>query len=202
MELQGKKILFLGDSITEGVGASSPETCFVAQVARLSGAVCLNYGIGGTRIARQQTPSLDPSTDRDFCGRVGQMAPDGDAVVVLGGTNDFGHGDAPLGSFDSRGPDTFYGALHTLYAALLEAYPSRPIAILTPIRRSQETRPQRPELSAFVAAIRQVAAAYQLPLLDLYPQEVFLHHLPDGLHPDDAGHRLLAEKIVDFLKTL
>ena len=30
MELKGKKIYFLGDSITEGVGASDAEHCYVS----------------------------------------------------------------------------------------------------------------------------------------------------------------------------
>ena len=47
MQLQNKKINFLGDSITEGSGASEHPKCYVSQVADLSGAVCRNYGIGG-----------------------------------------------------------------------------------------------------------------------------------------------------------
>lgn len=32
MDLEGKKVLFLGDSITEGVGASSKDTCCVSAL--------------------------------------------------------------------------------------------------------------------------------------------------------------------------
>ena len=39
MELKGKKIYFLGDSITEGVGASDTEHCYVSVFGKLSGAV-------------------------------------------------------------------------------------------------------------------------------------------------------------------
>ena len=35
------------------------------------------------------------------------MDSDADVVVVFGGTNDFGHGDAKLGTFESRDPYTF-----------------------------------------------------------------------------------------------
>ena len=51
MELKGKKIYFLGDSITEGVGASDTEHCYVSVFGKLSGAVVKNYGISATRIA-------------------------------------------------------------------------------------------------------------------------------------------------------
>ena len=42
MELKGKKIYFLGDSITEGVGASDAEHCYVSVFGKLSGAIVKN----------------------------------------------------------------------------------------------------------------------------------------------------------------
>ena len=118
MELKGTKINFLGDSITEGAGASAPENKFTMLIEREYEAICQNYGIGGTRIAKQHTPSDNPIFDNDFCSRVADMDADADIVAVFGGTNDFGHGDAPLGIMSDRTPDTFYGALHTLYISL------------------------------------------------------------------------------------
>ena len=60
MELKGKKIAFLGDSITYGVGASCAETSYVGAFAKESGAQVFNFGVSGTRIARQTTPSPPP----------------------------------------------------------------------------------------------------------------------------------------------
>lgn len=113
MKLDGLAINFLGDSITEGCGTSGPEKTFAQVLARschLSAA--RNYGIGGTRIARQRTPSADSRIDRDFCRRAAEMDPNADIIVVFGGTNDFGHGDAPFGTPQDRSPDSFYGACH------------------------------------------------------------------------------------------
>ena len=45
------KINFLGDSITEGVGASAPENNYVSLVGKKTGHEVINYGISGTRIA-------------------------------------------------------------------------------------------------------------------------------------------------------
>ena len=59
MKLNGKKINFLGDSITEGCGTSGKGHFFSDLIAADTGALCRNYGIGGTRIARQQKPSAD-----------------------------------------------------------------------------------------------------------------------------------------------
>ena len=66
MELEKLKINFLGDSITEGVGASTPEKCFVSQIAQKTKAICNNYGISGTRIAKQRNLLEWEKTDRYF----------------------------------------------------------------------------------------------------------------------------------------
>ncbi len=98
MELVGKKINFLGDSITEGVGVSDKEHIFLNLLKREEGlAEARNYGWSATRIARQI--GNDPYNGICYADRYESMKADADAVVVFGGTNDFGHGDAPLGTF-------------------------------------------------------------------------------------------------------
>ena len=216
MELKGTKINFLGDSITEGAGTSSPDRMFTMLIEREYGAICQNYGIGGTRIARQKTATVE-KWDRDFISRVPEMDADADIVVVFGGTNDFGHGDAPLGTMSDRTPYTFYGALHCLYTALTEKYPDVPIVILTPLHRLNEDSPKgdnKPEpvgtLKEYVNIIREVAEYYSFPVLDLYKESglqpkvpvIQQKYIPDGLHPNDDGNAILAHKIARFLETL
>ena len=216
MELKGTKINFLGDSITEGAGTSSPDRMFTMLIEREYGAICQNYGIGGTRIARQKTPT-EEKWDRDFISRVPEMDNDADIVVVFGGTNDFGHGDAPLGTMSDRTPYTFYGALHCLYTALVEKYPDVPVVILTPLHRWNEDCPKgdnKPEpvgtLKEYVNIIREVAEYYSFPVLDLYKESglqpkvpvIQQKYVPDGLHPNDDGNAILAHKIARFLETL
>lgn len=216
MELKGKRINFLGDSITEGVGTSCDTRRFTDILKRrFMLAEARNYGIGGTRYARQTQPSDDPRNDLDFCSRVCEMEVDADIIIVFGGTNDFGHGDAPLGSFSDRTSDTFYGACHVLYTRLIERYPAALIVILTPLHRENEDElhgdgskafPMAP-LSTYVGIIRQVAEFYSLPVLDLFAQSgmqprvsvIKQCYCPDGLHPNDAGHEILAAKIGAFL---
>ncbi|MDD3244292.1 MAG: SGNH/GDSL hydrolase family protein [Eubacteriales bacterium] len=218
MELRGKKINFLGDSITEGHGTSAPDKCFCALIQAAQGCLCRNYGIGGTRIARQGSPSQEAKWDLDFCGRVEEMDPDADIVAVFGGTNDFGHGDAPLGSLRDRTCYTFCGGLHQLYTALIQRYPAAQIVVLTPLHRTNEDNPRGDGnkardvgvLQTYVEIIRQVAEYYSLPVLDLYacsglqPKVPVIQekYVPDGLHPNDAGHEILAAKITAFLQSL
>lgn len=216
MELKGTKINFLGDSITGGAGTSSHDKMFTMLIEREYGAICQNYGIGGTRIARQKTPT-EEKWDRDFISRVPEMDNDADIVVVFGGTNDFGHGDAPLGTMSDRTPYTFYGALHCLYTALIEKYPGVPIVVLTPLHRITEDIPtgdNKPApvgtLKEYVNIIREVAEYYSLPVLDLFKESglqpkipvIQQKYIPDGLHPNDDGNAILAHKIARFLETL
>ena len=52
MELKGKKINFLGDSITQGHGVSSPDKIYHALLKKNAGlAEARNYGKSGTKIA-------------------------------------------------------------------------------------------------------------------------------------------------------
>lgn len=216
MELKGTKINFLGDSITEGAGTSSHDKMFTMLIEREYGAICQNYGIGGTRIARQKTPT-EEKWDRDFISRVPEMDNDADIVVVFGGTNDFGHGDAPIGTMSDRTPYTFYGALHCLYTALTEKYPDVPVVILTPLHRLNEDSPKgdnKPApvgtLKEYVNIIREVAEYYSFPVLDLFKESglqpkipvIQQKYVPDGLHPNDDGNAILAHKIARFLETL
>ena len=215
MDIAGKTVAFLGDSITEGVGASCVENRYTDVFARLTGGVALNYGISGTRIARQKVVTED-LFDRDFNMRVEEMDASADVVVVFGGTNDFGHGDAPIGKFTDNTVYTFYGALHVLYRQLLERFPEKDIIVLTPLHRLSENVtinergiPCEP-LKKYVEAIREVAEYYSLPVLDLWKMSgmqpsvdvIREKYMPDGLHPSDLGAAKIADKLRAFLISL
>ncbi len=218
MKLKGLKINFLGDSITEGVGTSSADAIYHAILkkdANLKEA--RNYGIGGTRFAIQQNPQDDYIDVNSFCERFDKMDDDADVVVVFGGTNDYGHGDATLGCFFDKTPYTFYGACHCLFSGLIKKYLGKTIVIMTPLHRLNETKNtsyEKPEgigtLKEYVDIIREVAQYYSLPVLDLFAtsgmqpaiKEIQEKYMPDGLHPNDEGHMIIAHKLKAFLESL
>ena len=175
MKICGKKVLFLGDSITEGYGTSCEEKSYTNVFARISGAVIYNYGIGGTRIARQHKPTLDkPHHDLNFVDRSLAMNDEADLIVVFGGTNDFKHGDAPIGCFEDRCDTTFYGAMHTLICNLYNKYPTTRVVFMTPLHRTFEHHNEKMynnryvTLKDYVNVIREVCEYYAVPVLDLY----------------------------------
>lgn len=208
MQLKGKTVAFLGDSITEGVGASSQETCFVSVFARSEGAVARNYGIGATRVARQQN-KVSSNDFQDFVSRAESIAADADIVVVFGGTNDYGHGDAPFGSMEDVTADTFCGACNLLFERLNERFPAAVKVALTPLDRADEPPKNKRPLKEYATAVKASALRHGWQVLDLYEMcrsdplvRGVYENLDDGLHPNDRGHALLAEAVASFLKRL
>ncbi len=212
MNLQNKIITVLGDSITEGVGTSAPEHIYQNVLGRMVGAAEVrNFGVSGTRFALQTGENI--TYPDAFVLRAQRMPADSDLVLVFGGTNDFGHGNAPFGEMSDRTADTFCGACHVLFRGLVEKYPAARIVIMTPLQRADQHNPSantgRP-LMDYVDAIIAVAAEYSLPVIDLYRTsgicaDLPVHlemYLPDGLHPNDAGAHRVAERLAGFLSAL
>ena len=203
------KINFLGDSITAGATLKSPEEMYTYLVCKHFGAKENNYGKGGTRIARQDPPD-DPCAE-DFNRRAPTMDKTADFVFVFGGTNDYGHGTAPIGEPDDQSPYTFYGALNTLCRYLTDTYGREKLCFILPLhRRNEEDRygdngakkvPSLP-LCGYVAIIREVLQKYAIEYLDLsqvFTPENVERLTNDGLHPNAEGHRLIARQLIDYL---
>jgi len=208
MKLEGLTIDFLGDSITEGHGTTGPEKVFhqvVKEKYKLNHAY--NYGVGGSRIARQIVPwKENTKVDLTFEVRAEVMDRKVDAVVVFGGTNDYGHGDAPFGSLGSEDIFTFCGAVNSLISKLKRDYPDAKIVFMTPLHRLNETEPSEPDgkiLEDYVNAIRETCKMRDISVIDLFemdpldPADPDL--VPDGLHPNDKGHEIMAQVIAEEL---
>ena len=216
MDINGKVVAILGDSITEGVGVSSKDKRFADVFARITNSKVYNYGISGTRIARQTNPDPNPSFDLNFLERVDGMVEDADLIVVFGGTNDFGHGDARFGVFEDRDEYSFYGAMHSLLRRLISKYPKGRIVFMTPLHRLSEMLDinerglKRHLLKDYVNAIREVCEYYSVPVLDLYSNsgmqpsvEIIKEmYMPDGLHPSDLGAERIANMLSSFVMNL
>ena len=225
MDIKGFKIDFLGDSITEGSGVSDPKNNrFDNRLAVMCGITAKNYGIGGSRLAHQTHPSENPRYDLCFCGRAYNMDKTADMVIVYGGVNDYIHGDAPFGQPGDTTPATYCGAVYFLMNYLRQTYAGKPIVFMTPARcflrkevddlvvstharkRPGIGKPLRP----YVDAILETAKLFHIPALDLYNDlgldphdpEIFDTYTMDGLHFNDAGHAVIAQKLKDFIEAI
>ena len=203
-------INFLGDSITEGCLATRYENSFVPLVGKLLNCKVNEYGIGGSRIAKQINPSLEPKYDLYFGSRVKDLDPQADLTFVFGGTNDYGHGDAPIGKKGDNTPDTFFGAVDLLVNELLKKYKKRQIIFILPLYRIDEDNPygdgyrDKPTLplQGYRDIITEMVESYGITILDIKDQvgrPENTNNFEDGLHPNDNGHRKIAEILVNFI---
>ncbi len=208
------KFNFLGDSMTEGAGAGVPENMYSYLVCKRFGAEELLFGKSGTRIARQHRRT-DPLDDEYFMTRAINMPTDADFTFVLGGTNDYGHGDAPLGERGDKDGYTFYGAFEELVAYLTAHFPKERLCFLLPLprfgqedARGEDGRKEIPvaPLSCYVAVEKEILERYGVEYLDFsadfpLPQTRGETALTvDGLHPNPKGYRILAERVIAYLE--
>jgi len=188
-------ILFQGDSVTDclrdrkdfhGLGGGYP--LYVSRA--MPGVKVLNRGVSGDRAkdlaARWREDCLD-------------LHPD--AVSILIGINDVWR------RYDSDDP-TGDAAFEASYREILEPLRAQQVKILLVVPflldvNAGVTR-MREDLAGKQAVVRRLGGEYGAALLDadeLFRRAVEAQSLPpahfagDGVHPTDAGHRLLAEAI-------
>lgn len=211
-------INFLGDSITQGAGASNLDNCYVSVVGKLLNCTANNYGVGGTRIARQvdKSNNLEPVYDLDFQLRAPDMC-DADLVFVFGGTNDWGHGDAPIGTPTDTNPCTYYGGINNLIAMLTAKYGKDKLHFIIPLHRFGDENPlgegnkKTPSLTlkGYVDILKSVLDANGIPYLDLFynglptpTTNATTEYFADGVHPTDKGHAYIAHRIAEYVQSL
>ena len=175
-----KKILFYGDSITQGYDALRPMNSYASRVADALGMEQINKAVGSevyfadlTAIARTEDPAL---------------------VVVAWGTNDWGVGTR----------DHLLAHAPAALRNLRQKYPDVPFYAILPIWRGdrEETR----EYGRFEQmredvrqAIETVGGITLVDGYDLVPHEPkFFGDL--RLHPNDEGFRLYAENLLKKIR--
>ena len=181
--------LCYGDSIAEGWVASAPALTWPAVAGRSQGLDVVNLGYAGS--ARGEIVTAE------------QLATLPAGVISLAhGTNCW-----------TRTPHSvplFRAGLEAFLEVVRAGHPSTPILAVSPIQRPDaESTPNA--LGATLAALRacfeevigtRIAAGDDA--LELLPgaELVDAKQLPDGIHPDDAGHARLAARVGPAVKAL
>lgn len=204
IDFSDKKIVCLGDSITAASNLENLENyeqmSYPYQLCQILGAKeVVNLGIGGSSIGRYW--------DDAFVDRYRDIPEDADIIIVMGGTNDgFCASERELGSIQEREAKTFAGDLNELLSKLKEDYPEAVIVLATPLSNvlHDMLRKERDYLlpqSAFVKIMNLLADEYGIPVIDLYYSNFLNSHdaaiiynfMPDGVHGNESGYRMLAE---------
>ena len=200
------KIACLGDSITQAVNLEALENYqelawpHILKEA-LGAKAVVNLGIGGSSIGRYWADA--------FVDRYTEIPEDTDLIFVMGGTNDgFCASFVEFGNSGERAPRTFWGDLDELMDDLKENYPDAEVIFLTPLPNSLQDylKAERKYLMSqekFPEVIITLAEEHGMEVFDLYNSNILdghdkdniLHLMPDGVHPNAEGYRILGEHV-------
>ena len=215
-----KKIAFIGDSITAGVGVTGSKA-YHMYISETGDFTCLNYGIGSTGWYLNATGSVlsglgnegvgvavDATGNNNFKNMISKIDSTCDAVVIFGGTNDYGGG-VTMSELDT--------SIRFVLNYIQTNYPTMGILVLTPIHRAfpndvsgEVANTQGLKLSDYVNKIKNVCAEYAVQCVDLYtssglnPENLTnkTTYFTDGIHPNTAGHKKIASQILDYCKQI
>lgn len=199
-----KRPAWLGDSITANNGLATVHYHDILaadwDVERSD-----NLGISGSTIGSRYDA---------MAVRYQAIPEDADFIAVFGGVNDYGR-DQPLGQYGDCDMTTFYGALMMLLTGLQTNWPTVPKLFISAIHIGPDfggsfsavTNGLGYRQSDYEAAIAQMTADYGVPHLSLYRDAGMTFAIPaqaaiysvDTLHPNNAGHRVIARKLQSFL---
>lgn len=188
---KGKRVVFLGDSITDKQHVGTAK-CYWEYLAELLGLEAFSYGINGN-----QMDGLLAQAERLYR----EQADDVDAIIIFGGTNDYNGGvplgewyeevwrnvplpDGKVGSRRYRKPsmdaETFRGRINRLMDYLKTHFPTKQIIVLTPLHRGfaqfsagnvqpEEAYPNRIGIyvDEYVQALKEAGNVWAVPVIDL-----------------------------------
>lgn len=191
------KIAIVGDSISQGIGIPEEqraEFCYPAQLAKILGDSCVikNCSLRGSNIVAK---GFRPYMKQKCYKEALDFKPD--VIIILLGTND-GH---------SRNW-AFKNDFEKDYNALLDSFSSlesKPrIIVGLPIPCFSYGNPKRTDGNVLrkevTPKIEKVAKERNLEVIDFYP--IFENRaslLPDTIHPNKEGAKVLAEFLADWL---
>ena len=201
-----KKWVAFGDSLTERNSKSSQfYHDYIREELNLE---VVNMGSGGSGY------KLKEDTGFAFYQRILNVPQDADFITIFGSLNDSA-ADAPIGSASDVGTDTIAGCVNKTIDNLYSVNPIMPLGIISPTPwNSSVLSDENNRHTQYARMLKEVCEIRGIPFLDLYfesglrPWEssyreiVYSNDGGNGVHPNEIGHRIIAPKIREFIKTL
>lgn len=194
----GRRWTALGTSITAA-------GLYTGPLAAQLGATLTNLGYSGGRISGPASGG-----GLEIYTRVASVPADAELITMEAGINDF-RTSVPLGTPADITTATFHGALFRAGADILAVNPRRVLVYLTPYANSEGSAPDWDTPNAngntlvqFQQAVRDIAARLGCPVIDVGAEsglsaQTATFYLSDGLHPNAAGGKRMADFIYDRL---
>jgi acyl-CoA thioesterase-1 len=202
------RVACIGDSITAGVGASSLSKDWVSDLGALLGpsVTIANYGVSGTTMMKQSDSSYWNTGDLPmvdtFVRNTGANA--SAAVIIMLGTNDSKDSATGVDNWTATAPTRYAADYNSMIDELLALTPTAQVflALPPPAFANGYAIDGTVIASQIVPIIRGVAADRQLPIIDIQTALTGMSSLfPDGVHPNDMGHMLIATAMEEGLRT-
>lgn len=202
--LAGKKWVVVGDSLTEANRRATKN--YHDYVAEETGVSVVNMGRSGTGYKKSEDENLA------FYQRILDIPSDADIVTIFGSGNDLS---LTLGTVDDTGTDTICGCIKQTIENLFTIIPGARLGIVLPTPWINHPPSDKDcAMAKYCEALKEIAGYYSIPVLDLYYgsnlrpwDETFrtLYYKLDegnGVHPDEDGHALIANKFKMFIQSL
>lgn len=168
----GKKILFIGDSITQGWDTVSDSNSYAYQISLRYDADTVIFGVGGAYFHESAVPSVDVYHP--------------DIVISAFGANDYG-----------KGEDVLAENMHKFLDKLLALYKDSQIIGLTPIRGRSFFNDSK---SPFRTRIESIYDEYGIVYIDGAPLvSPCDDNYADRYHPNDKGYLEMADNLIPLL---
>lgn len=197
--------VFFGDSITVGTNASPTSNSWVNLVCGAYGFAQSNLGLSGTYL-ENQVP-IQPNNMVTRIGAIPLKTPAHSFLFFAYGINDV---DLNAPNYTTANLTTDYTTV--LNAALAQGWTAGSIILIGTSYRDPASYTSvlgfppatQARHLAFNAAIQAVAATFTCTYIDVYTvmqaQGGAALLLPDTLHPNNGGHRIMAQQIINALK--
>lgn len=201
-DFSNKKITFLGDSITYGVGSDTvvegQRKSYVFFLQEVLGCEVKSYCVPGGCIGRY-SDFIVPSY-------ISFIPDDTDILVVMAGFNDFSNFNGNY-SEDSTAEGSFKGEVNYFMSMLRNQMPDKPIYFVTIYPNVCEDGNESVPLVKFMNYIKEAADNYDIRIIDLYGEGFMDNHddtsqlayFNDVIHPNENGYMLLGHHIAAHL---
>ncbi|SCX74834.1 Lysophospholipase L1 [Butyrivibrio hungatei] len=174
--VKGEKVLWLGDSITQGYGPLRSSNTYVSVANRILNYDIINQGIGGYVYDKNSLMKMEGYNP--------------DKIIVALGTNQYGDDDMSV-------VEEYYETLIGIYGKEI------PILCITPLWRGDSVD-GLPVLMDFCEKVRNIAGQHKnvkivdgMKMIPHFP-EYFL----DNLHPNCLGCEIYGRNLVDEIKRI
>ena len=214
--LEGKSVLFVGDSICEALCEwSNGRWPYGKDIVGWAGRIIYGHNMTGKNLGRS---GASLSNCRGANVVVNQLAQERnntyDYVIMHGGAND-AWDSAPVGKmaegFD--GPfdlTTFAGGLEDMFKYAKENFPDAQLGFIINFQLPKGTYGRLSDMSEYMDLAVQICEKWEIPYLDLYHDEAFNKelkvttntYLHDYIHPNGEGYNVIAPYVDAWLQTV